>query len=100
MDCLAKWQDYKDAIGKLEGKLSQAALDLDERVEELQSRIDSVPTADAHKTAQYCLNQLVPQMRAVREVCDRLEGQISSDWYPFPTYQQLLYSHHVEERRS
>jgi glutamine synthetase len=93
-------QDYKGTIDKLEGKLSHAALELEERVEELQSRIDRVPTADAHEAAQYCLDQLVPQMRAVREVCDSLEGQISSDWYPFPTYQQLLYSHHVEEPRS
>ena len=33
------------------------------------------------------------QMGVVRSLADKLEGLIPADYYPFPTYQDLLFKH-------
>jgi glutamine synthetase len=41
--------------------------------------------------AQYIRENLVPQMAAVRECADELEGYVADDLWPLPTYQEMLF---------
>jgi glutamine synthetase len=41
--------------------------------------------------ARYCIERIVPAMMAVREVTDRLEGQVDAKHWPMPTYLDLLF---------
>ena len=86
-------QQYKDAQLATPKESAQLLID---HVEELQRRIDALPKDEPHVGAKYCLEQLKPQMLLVRQACDALELRMSREFYPFPTYQDLLYSHHVE----
>jgi len=44
--------------------------------------------------ATYLCEKVKPQMAAVRAAVDKAEGLIDKDIYPYPTYEQLIYSHH------
>jgi glutamine synthetase len=48
-------------------------------------------TLESH--ADFCAKTLLPTMNAVREVADKLEGEIDRDLYPMPTYMELLFQH-------
>ena len=44
-----------------------------------------------HEEVQYARRVLVPQMDAVRECADALEGYVADDLWPLPTYQEMLF---------
>jgi glutamine synthetase len=44
-----------------------------------------------HEEASYVREQLVPQMAAVRECADKLEGYVADDLWPLPTYEEMLF---------
>jgi len=67
-------------------------------VAELQTRNEALRKAIAHegngdvaRHALYCRNRIVPAMDAVRGVVDQLEGIVSDDLWPLPTYQEMLF---------
>ncbi|MDD3441591.1 MAG: glutamine synthetase type III, partial [Kiritimatiellae bacterium] len=67
-------------------------------VAELQTRNEALRKAIAHegngdvaRHALYCRNRIVPAMDAVRDVVDQLEGIVSDDLWPLPTYQEMLF---------
>jgi len=41
--------------------------------------------------AQYKTSDILPAMLAVREVADRLEGEVADDLWPLPSYQEILF---------
>jgi len=43
--------------------------------------------------AEYCAEVIIPAMNHVREIADRLEGQIDRSLYPIPTYLEMLFLH-------
>jgi len=49
---------------------------------------------DLSKEAEYLCNILKPQMAKVREMVDKAEGLLKKGLYPYPTYEELIYSHH------
>jgi glutamine synthetase type III len=49
---------------------------------------------DLHEEATYLCETVKPQMLAVRAMVDKAEGLLEAGLYPFPTYEQLIYSHH------
>merc|ERR1711907_929303 len=49
---------------------------------------------DLAKEAEYLCNVVKPQMAKVREVVDKAEGLLQKGLYPYPTYEDLIYSHH------
>jgi glutamine synthetase len=67
-------------------------------VGELESSIESLETASAHhgaadlkaECAYLCANVL-PAMLKVRAAADALEGLVSDDLWPLPTYQEMLF---------
>ena len=62
----------QDGLNHLEGLMSHSSDDL---------------VAEAH----YVREKLVPQMEAVRECADALEGYVADDLWPLPTYQEMLF---------
>ena len=59
----------------------------------LKEAIAGVPDCCA-PAARYCLETIVPAMAALREVVDTAEGLMST--YPYPSYTDVLLSHHVD----
>jgi len=50
---------------------------------------------DLERTAQHLCNLVKPQMAAVRERVDQAEHLLQKGLYPYPTYEELIYSHHA-----
>ena len=72
------------------GKLSQNQDDLYHRVEQLKEELTAIP-ADPTEAAAYCRKVVIASMDAVRASADRLEELTAKDYWPFPTYSDLLF---------
>lgn len=59
----------------------------------LQQLFDQKPH-DLAKEAEYLCNTVKPQMSVVRGLVDKAEGLLEKGLYPYPTYEEILYSHH------
>ena len=87
------------ALKALDKKHCTTVLDeLCELVALLQTRFEALRQAIAHEGngglaahARHCRYQIVPAMDAVREVADQLDGIVSDDFLPLPTYQEMLF---------
>lgn len=58
------------------------------------SHLESLMAHEAesvYEEAKYAREHLVPQMAAVRECADELEGYVADDLWPLPTYQEMLF---------
>jgi glutamine synthetase len=67
-------------------------------VAELQSSISALEAVLASEGgesiqshAEYCCNEVLPAMLAVRTVTDKLEGVVADDLWPLATYQEMLF---------
>jgi glutamine synthetase len=69
-----------------EGILSEA--------KKLKDVFAAKPHDDLAKEAEYLCNTVKPQMAKVRDVVDKAEGLLQKGLYPYPTYEDLIYSHH------
>ena len=47
---------------------------------------------DAQKSASYYKDYVIPQMEKVRESADKLEVITSKEYWPFPSYSEILFS--------
>lgn len=72
-------------------ELSRLAADFQAKIEALRQAIANEGNGDVALHAQYCRNRIVPAMDAVRAVADQLEGIVSDDLWPLPTYQEMLF---------
>ena len=57
-------------------------------LESISSKLPSEP----YELAVYYKDVVIPAMRSLRDVSDRLEMIVGKDYWPFPTYTDLLYS--------
>jgi len=68
----------------------------------LEKVMDNAPSLEQSSSsslepeATYCMNNILPQMSAVRKVLDQMERLVARDIWPFPTYDALLFSHHFD----
>jgi glutamine synthetase len=46
---------------------------------------------DPEAACNWCRDEIIPAMEALREVCDELEGIVADDLWPLPTYQEMLF---------
>ena len=65
---------------------------------QMQQRIGVLSEAIAHEDgggvvlhAKHCRTRIVPAMDAVREVADQLESIVPDEFWPLPTYQEMLF---------
>ena len=88
----------KKAIGLDAPNETDRARTLTSLTEELITRIDTLDKAsekvggeDAYAIGMYYKDTVVPAMDALRETADTLETMVSKEYWPFPTYTDLLY---------
>lgn len=88
----------KEAIGikvpkekALATKISKLTEALISNISSLQAVSDKVPAGDALKLAKYFRDKAIPVMAKLRATADELETLVSEEYWPFPTYTDLLY---------
>jgi len=85
-----------DLAGALEPSLLQDLSDLGSKLMKAESRLaEEVAAAgsvsDVLESAKCYRHKVLPAMEDLRKVADTLEGLVGKDFWPFPTYSELLY---------
>ena len=87
----------KKSIGIEAPREMEKAKRLTSLTEELMTRIDAleaatdIPELDAYGVGMYYKDTVLPAMDALRETADTLETIVAKDYWPIPTYTDLLY---------
>ena len=53
---------------------------------------DNIPKDDVLETAKYYQDVVLVAMNELREIADKLETMVAKDFWPMPTYTDLLYN--------
>ncbi len=77
---------------KLVGEISALTETMISQINSLQAIMDSVPEESVIGTANYYRDTVIPAMDDLRATADTLETKVSKDFWPFPTYEDLLYN--------
>ena len=80
------------AAQKLLAQLTELTDKLYDATEALRSAIATRPEGDAYQNAVYEHDVIIPAMGAVRTVADSLETIVGKEYWPFPTYADLLFN--------
>ena len=84
--------DFASGEELLSGLCSAADV-LSRDLQALESAMDKAPDdSDALAEATYMRDIIIPAMSNLRTTADRLEQLIDRSYWPFPTYDQLLFS--------
>ncbi len=60
-------------------------------VGDLADVVAAAPEGDAHGSAKYACDKIVPAMAALREFGDKLETIVDDDVWPLPSYREMLF---------
>ena len=60
------------------------------KIDTLDAATD-VPDVDVYAVGMYYKDTVLPAMDALRETADTLETIVAKEYWPFPTYTDLLY---------
>lgn len=84
-DCMAETETL--------GVISKEASELYKKHKKLVADISAIPTGgETLATACYLRDVILPDMKSVREIADRIELEMPREYYPLPTYGDLLFS--------
>jgi glutamine synthetase len=72
--------------------LSAATDELSVLVEKLEGVLAGINMEDVKESSQAMAHKVIPVMGEIRKVVDSMEKITSSDYWPYPTYFDLLYS--------
>ncbi len=61
-------------------------------VEKLESDLKAINKAEVRKASKAMAHKIVPDMDELRRLVDEMETITSSDYWPYPTYFDILYS--------
>jgi glutamine synthetase len=87
---LAKYQNFP----KMAGERTTIYEGIVDETESLKKVLGAVSGKSLHEDAVHMCNTVKPQMDKLRKLVDKAENVMEIGLYPFPTYEQLLYSHH------
>ena len=76
----------------LAGTLSALNESLLDKTVELKSALETVPDADSEKLIVYYHEKVFRKMQEVREVIDKLETLTATEYWPYPSYCDMLFS--------
>ena len=80
-------------IMALAGSVSKLNEDLLDGCTALKTALDTMPEGlSAEEEMRYCHDTLFAAMTRVRETIDHMETLVASDYWPVPTYSELLFS--------
>lgn len=65
-----------------------------DELEKLKATFAKKPHTSLAAEATYLCDTIKPQMVALRAAVDKAEGVMEASIYPYPTYEQMIYSHH------
>ncbi len=95
---IAKGLETKKSIGimsdaelKLAKELSDDVSVLIEKIGELDKIAEAAPSENDYETAKYYKDIVIPAMNELRTIADKLETKVGKEYWPFPTYTDLLY---------
>ena len=77
---------------KLISRLSELNDIASSAVEKLEKDLKEVNRTDVKAASQAMAHVVIPDMEEVRKAVDEMETLTSSDFWPYPTYFDLLYS--------
>ena len=77
-------KDKLNEVLDLIKNLDAETMVLAKKIEKLESILENV------EKAEYCSNQIKMEMQNLREVVDMLEGIVPKEYWPIPTYSDLL----------
>lgn len=77
---------------KLIGKLSELNDRASEAVEKLEEDLKAVNMSDERAASQTMAHTIIPEMETIRKCVDEMETFTSAEYWPYPTYFDLLYS--------
>jgi glutamine synthetase type III len=60
-------------------------------VSKLDSAIGKHDFSSIEEHLQYCAKTIRPMMDELRKYADALEGEVADDYWPLPTYQEMLF---------
>src|SRR5690606_6733570 len=72
-------------------KVNGLVNELTEALQTLISRNAELGGDDVASEAYHMRDKIIPAMQAVREVADRLEKVVPDDFWPLPTYRDMLF---------
>jgi glutamine synthetase len=72
-------------------ELTSSIATLQERVDKLVKISDHHADGDSLAHATYSRDVIIPAMLSVREIADKLETIVADDFWPLPTYQEMLF---------
>lgn len=90
----------KKAIGieatretELAKKLNSLTEELMANIDALSAEVDATPSVDEDpfKCGMFYVTNVIPAMDALRKTADTLETMVAKEYWPFPTYTDLLY---------
>ena len=81
---------YETFVLKELSALTGRALDSVQRLKSLVRDAENV--AGITPQAQFYRDRILPEMENLRASCDRMEEKTAKDYWPFPSYGDLLYS--------
>uniref|UniRef100_A0A7S2VPI7 Uncharacterized protein n=1 Tax=Zooxanthella nutricula TaxID=1333877 RepID=A0A7S2VPI7_9DINO len=81
------------ACPELAGERKAVYIGIKAQKDKLKKLFGSRPH-DLPKEALYLCDVVKPQMDVVRKLVDQAEGLLQKGLYPYPTYAELIYSHH------
>jgi glutamine synthetase len=93
--CAKDLSIYKDAP-KLAGDRPKLYESITSENDQLKKTLQEAPSDDSEKEAFYYCETVKAQMENLRSKIDKAEELMSADVYPFPTYEQLLFSHQMK----
>ena len=77
----------------LAASVSQLNATLLDRTAELKTALDTMPASyTAEQQLHYCHDEIFARMQRVREIIDHMETLVAADFWPVPTYYDLLFS--------
>jgi len=91
--CSKDMDNYK-ALPALAGERAKLYGLIKSETDKLKQLMKDVPK-DMVKASEHLCNIMKPQMAAIRQKVDDAEGFMEKGLYPYPTYDQLIYSHHA-----
>ncbi len=77
-------------LGTLEA-LTELVADMEDKIKGLEKAIDHQAEGDSIHHAKHFSGEVLPAMKVLREVVDKLEVIVADDIWPLPTYLEMLF---------
>lgn len=72
-------------------RLNRNIEELIQALDELEQENNELGGDSGEEKAQHVHQNVLPKMNQVREIADRMEGQVADDYWPLPSYRDMLF---------